>query len=153
MLTDCYCKFKERNQVAAIYDRVIPPLLGVSFASLHPLWRGVTQGGWPLFCLCDFGVSFVATVAALHKSVRLSVRGELLLVPTRGPLYLIWKDAPQQDPDLTSHIFILHFGWSLCFYGLTRSNCPVRALRSCELLSLTCYSWTCHPLVTLVSHS
>ena len=46
----------------------------------------------------DFGVSFTNTVAGLYTrrgGPPLSVRGRPLIVPTRGPLYLPCKAAPQ----------------------------------------------------------
>jgi len=57
---------------------------------------GVSFGDFGDFC--DFGVSFTATVAGFYSRLdgpRLSVRGGPLIVPTRGPLYLLCKTTSQ----------------------------------------------------------
>ena len=59
-------------------------------ATCHPVERVISVSLVTLV-FGDFGVSFTATVAGRYTrrgAPRLSVRGEPLLVPTRGPLYL-----------------------------------------------------------------
>ena len=56
---------------------------------------------WALFEITLYLIrTYSHCVGALHKAGS-SVRNWTLLVPTRGPLYLPCKTAPQQDPGLS----------------------------------------------------
>ena len=71
--------------------------------SFHSSVRPCGPRAMPKGAYGDFGVRIHCGGAPSYSrrsGPRLSVRGEPLLVPIRGPLYLPCKAAPQQDPDL-----------------------------------------------------